>query len=79
MRDLRGKAVPNSENRGLKYCVEILKEPNDVCECIMALLLLSFNVTVEKKDQTILAILGKLVKKAIETPISTGFSQSQLH
>ena len=45
----------------------------------MALLLLSFNVTVEKKDQTILAILGKLVKKAIETPISTGFSQSQLH
>ena len=78
MRDLHGKAASNSENRGLKYYVEILKEPKDVCECIMALLLLSFDVTVEKKDQTISAILGKLVKKAIKTPISAGFSQSQL-
>ena len=31
--------------------VEIFKDPNNVCKCIMALL--SFNVSIEKIDQVI--------------------------
>ena len=36
-----------SENRGLEQLVEILKDPNDACECIM------LNVRIDKMDQVI--------------------------
>ena len=42
----QGKSLV-SENRGLEQLVEILKDPNDACECIM------LNVRIDKMDQVI--------------------------
>ena len=39
------------ENRRLEHKVEILKDSNDVCECIIALR--SFNISKAKKDQVL--------------------------
>ena len=41
--------------------VEILKNPKDVCECIIALY--SFSISKEKIDQVISVVLNKLAKK----------------
>ena len=35
----------------LEHLIELLKEPNDVCECIIVLL--SLKISTEKKDQVI--------------------------
>ena len=45
----QGKSLV-SENRGLEQLVEILKDPNDACKCIM------LNVRVDKMDQVISVI-----------------------
>ena len=42
----------DSENRRLEHLAELLKNPNDVCECVTALLFLHVNI--EKIDQVIL-------------------------
>ena len=42
----QGKSLV-SENRGLEQLVEILKDPNDACECMM------LNVRIDKMDQVI--------------------------
>ena len=42
----------DSENRRLEHLAELLTNPNDVCECVTALLFLHVNV--EKIDQVIL-------------------------
>ena len=49
------------ENRRLGQKVEILKDPYDVCECIISLY--SFNISKEKIDQVISVVLSKLTKK----------------
>ena len=48
-----------------------MKDPNDVSECIMALLFL--NVNVDKMDQIITIILNKLVSNNIERLQLVGF------
>ena len=48
-----------------------MKDPNDVSECIMALLFL--NVNVDKMDQIIAIILNKLVSNNIERLQLVGF------
>ena len=40
--------------------------------------IIAFNITVEKKDQTISVILSELVKTAIDRLLSTGFNQGYL-
>ena len=57
----------NSENRRLKYIVEILKDPNDVCECVIVLN--SFSVSKKKKDQVISVVLSKLAKADVENQV----------
>ena len=47
------------ENSGLALFVEIFKDSNDVCECIMNLL--GLNVSIGKIDQIISVILNKFV------------------
>ena len=51
----------------VKTEAEILKDPNDICECIIALY--SFNVSKEKMDQNNSVVLSKLAKKEIESLI----------
>ena len=51
------------ENRRLELKVEILKDQNHVCECIIALY--SFSVSKVKTDQVISVVLSKLAKKDI--------------
>ena len=52
------------ENRRLEHRVELLKNPNDVCKCIIALY--SFSIGKEKIDRIISVVLSKLAKKDIE-------------
>ena len=54
----------DSENRRLKYKVEILKYPKNVCEFIIALY--SFSISKEEIAQIISVVLSKLAKKDIE-------------
>ena len=52
------------ETRGLEHKVEILKDPNNVCECIIALY--SFIIGKGKIDQVISEVLSMLAKKDLE-------------
>ena len=49
------------ENKRPEQKIEILKDPNDVCECIIALY--SFSISKEKIGQVISVVLSKLTKK----------------
>ena len=50
------------ENRRLEHEVKILKDPNDVCECITNVLLYFFSVDKKKIDQVTSVALSKLTK-----------------
>ena len=52
------------ENRRLEHKVEILKDPNNACECIIPLY--SFSVSKEKTDYVISLVLSKKAKQDIE-------------
>ena len=52
------------ENRRLEHKVEIFKNPNDACECIIVLY--SFSIDKEKIDQIVSMVLNKLENKHIE-------------
>ena len=54
----------NCESRRLEHKVETLKDPNDVCECIIALN--SFSISKMKIDQVVSMVLSKLTKTDIE-------------
>ena len=56
------------ENRRLEHKVEILKNPNNICECITTFY--SFSISKEKIDQVMSGVLSKLAKKILE-----GFDQ----
>lgn len=58
------------ENRILEHLVGNLRNPNDACNCIIALP--CFNANIEKSDQVISPILSKLSKKDIERLRSGG-------
>ena len=51
----------NCENRRLEEKREISKDPNDVCECIIALY--SFSISKDKVDQVISVVISKLAMK----------------
>ena len=61
----RGQQSKNldCENRRLENKIETLKDPNDVCKCIIALS--SFSINRVKIDQAISVVLCKLAKKNI--------------
>ena len=61
-----GKQIKNlnCENRRLGHIAEILKDPNDVSECIINLY--SFIISKDKIDQVISVVLSKLAKKDIQ-------------
>ena len=65
------------KNRRLEDNVEILKNPNDVCECIIALY--SFSISKEKIDQIMSVVLSKLENKNIERFWSGGFKTSLIN
>ena len=52
----------------VKTEAEILKDPNNICEWILALY--SFNLSKEKMDQNISVVLSKLVRRKLK-----GFDQ----
>ena len=58
------------ENRSLEHKVELLKDPNNVCECVIASN--SFSISNEKILEVISGVLGKLAKKDIERFWSSG-------
>ena len=64
------------ENRRLEHKVKILKDQNDVCECIIASYPIS--ISQEEIDQVISVILSKLVKKNIERFRSGGVKAKNL-
>ena len=49
------------ENRRLEQKVKVLKDLNDVFECVLALY--SFSISKEKKDEVISMVLSKLAKR----------------
>lgn len=56
--------LPSNLKRRLGHLIETLNDPNEVCECIIALLTL-LNESKEKIEQVVSLVLGKLAKKDI--------------